>query len=85
MRCNKLGSSIPKSPHQNAPSKKGGVSETSTYLHDIFIDLLGVPVDQVDFFGVSVLKDLLLVGVILICHGWSLGPCVGWNGAGVDW
>lgn len=49
-----------------------------TYLHDIFIDLLGVPVDQVDLFGVTVPQDFLLVGVVLVRHTGGPRPKTGW-------
>lgn len=46
-----------------------------TNLHHVLIDLLGVPVDQIDLFGVAVLHNLLLIGVVLVLvrHGGAAG------------
>lgn len=50
-----------------------------TNLHHVFIDLLGVSVDQVDLLSVAVLHDLHLVGVklVLVRHGGATGSWAG--------
>lgn len=53
----------------------------STYLDNIFIDLFGVSVDEVDLLDAAVwLYDLLLGGgvvLVLVRHGGAAGPCWG--------
>ena len=50
------------------------LSVSTAYLHDIFIDLLGVPVDQVYLLGVALVHVLLLVDVVLVRHGVAVSP-----------
>lgn len=66
-------------PAKPTPSlnPKSGSSEGQPYLHHVLVDVLGVPVDQVDLLGVQVLDDDPLLAVLL-CHGWGL--CPGWPG-----
>lgn len=52
-------------------------NQKHTYLHNVFIDLLWVPVDQVNLLGVTIPQDFLLVGVILVRHIGGLWPKTG--------
>lgn len=44
------------------------------YLDHVFVDLLGVPVDQVNLLGVAVFVVLLFADVVLVRHGGATSP-----------
>lgn len=53
------------------------------HLHNIFIDLLRVPVDQINLLGVTIFQDFLLIGAILVRHIGGLWPKTGQSGIDV--
>lgn len=60
-------------------------SEGQPYLHHVLVDVLGVPVDQVDLLGVQVLDDdPLLQLAVLLCHGCGAVPVPGWAARGAS-
>lgn len=53
---------------------RGPFGQVATYLHYVLIDVLGVPVHQVNLLEVNVLHDLGLEVIVVFCHhGAKLG------------
>lgn len=54
----------------------GWCLQCCTNLHHVLIDLLGVSVNEIDLLGVTVLHNLLFIGVVLVLirHGGVAGP-----------